>query len=212
MFINRKDAGQQLAQKLTAYKNTNAVVLAVPRGGVPVGYEVARALGLPLEVILSKKIGHPNEDEYAIGAVSLTDSIIESHANVSQEYINEKTRQIRERLQEMYRKFMGDITPVPEKGKILIIVDDGIATGNTLLSTVQMARREQPAKIVVAAPVASRYAVARLRNAADELVCVSIPDDFMAVGQFYEDFDQTEDEEVVALIRQAQTELETKKQ
>ena len=199
-FIDRLDAGEQLADKLNKYKNTPGIVLAIPRGGVPVGYVVARNLGLPLDLLLTKKIGHPSNKEYAIGAVSLTDRYVVPHNDVSQAYIEEETERVRARLLEMQQKFREGRPLTALKGQILIIVDDGIATGNTLMAAIGMLRRQEPARIVVAVPVAPRDSIQRLREVADEVVCVHIPGDFYGVGSFYDNFDQVSDETVLEFI------------
>jgi len=197
MFQDRIEAGLLLADKLKKYKNDPGVVLAVPRGGMPVAYAVAKELGFPLELILTKKIGHPMNKEYAIGAASLTDHFIIPHENVTDEYINRELKQVRSRLKEMYVRFMGNKEPENLKGKTVIVIDDGIATGNTLMSTVNVLRKSDPGKIVIAAPVASRSAINKLSKEVDEVVAVLIPDEFYGVGAFYEDFGQVSDEEVL---------------
>jgi len=197
MFQDRIDAGLALSQLLLQYKNVNGIVLAVPRGGVPVALPVARILQLPLEIILSKKIGHPLHKEFAIGAVSLTGRVLAPNTHVPEKYIEEETQSIRRQLKQMYRKFMGDKTPTPVKDKVVIIIDDGIATGHTMLSTVDMIRNEFPEKVIVAVPVASHQAAIKLNEAADEFVCALVPPHFRAVGEFYADFTQVTDEEVV---------------
>jgi predicted phosphoribosyltransferase len=200
MFHDRIDAGLALSQHLLHYKHANGVVLAVPRGGVPVAFPVAKILHWPLEIILAKKIGHPLHKEFAIGAVSLTGRVIAPNAHVPANYIEEETGNIRRQLQEMYKKFMGNKTPVPVTGKIAIIIDDGVATGHTMLSTIKMIRNESPQKIVVAVPVASHEAAQKLSEVADEFVCVLIPPHFHAVGEFYENFTQVSDEEVMECL------------
>lgn len=197
MFLNRIDAGLQLANKLKKYKDDPGVVLAVPRGGVPVAYVVARELGFPVEIILTKKIGHPLNKEYAIGAASLTDYFIVPHENVTGEYIQEELKTVRRRLREMYTKFVGDREPVSLEGKTVILIDDGIATGNTLLGTVKLLRKNNPAKIIIGVPVASSDAVQNLSKEVDEVVSVLIPVQFYGVGAFYEDFEQVSDKEVL---------------
>ena len=197
MFANRLQAGELLAEKLRSYSRQDAIVLAIPRGGVPVAYSVAKRLSLPLDITLAKKVGHPMNREYAIGAVSLTEHFINPHEQVTQSYIDEEVAAVRKNLRDMYTRYMGDRTPEPLKGKILIVVDDGIATGNTLLATVHMLRRSEPARIVVAAPVASRSSVELLSKVADEVVVVMSPPSFRGVGEFYEEFGQTSDKEVV---------------
>src|SRR6188474_514256 len=130
MFRDRIEAGILLAKKLKKYKNDKGIVLAVPRGGVPVAYAVARELNFPIELVLTKKIGHPGNKEYAIGAASLSDYFIVPHEEVSEEYIQKELLDIRRRLKEMHRKFMGDREPESLEGKTIIVIDDGIATGN----------------------------------------------------------------------------------
>ncbi|MDX2049086.1 MAG: phosphoribosyltransferase family protein [Chitinophagaceae bacterium] len=197
MFRDRIDAGLQLAEKLKKYKNDAGIVLAVPRGGVPVAYAVARELGLPIEIILTKKIGHPFNKEYAIGAASLTDYFVIPHENVAQEYIELELQRIRTRLKEMYKRFMGDKTPEDPEGKTVIVIDDGVATGNTLLGTIHVLRKSKPRRIVIGVPVASESAFQKLSKEVDEVVAVLVPEEFYGVGAFYEDFEQVTDEEVI---------------
>jgi putative phosphoribosyl transferase len=197
MFRDRIEAGELLAAKLKKYKNTSGVVLAVPRGGVPVAYAVAKELGFPIEVGLTKKIGHPMNKEYAIGAASLTDYFVVPHENVSEEYIQEELKLIHANLKKMYTRFMGDRDPIDIKGKTVIVIDDGIATGNTLLGTVHVLRKSKPGKIVIGVPVASKSAMRKLSTEVDEVVAVMVPDEFHGVGAFYEDFEQVSDEEAL---------------
>jgi predicted phosphoribosyltransferase len=199
MYYDRLEAGYILAKELYKYKNTPGVVLAVPRGGVPIAYVVAKELEMTIDLLLTKKIGHPINSEYAIGAVSLTDSFIVPHQEVYKEYITNETERIRKRLKEMYLKFMGNREPESLKNKIVIVIDDGIATGNTLLSTVNMLRKCKPLKIVIAVPVASAEAIEKLSKEVDEIVCPLVPDFFYGVGGFYENFDQVS-EEVIAYL------------
>ena len=196
MFRDRIDAGLQLAEKLKNYRNKTAIVLAIPRGGVPVGYIVARSLNLPLDLLLSKKIGHPHNPEYAIGAVSLSDRIIIPHSEVPPDYIEAETLRLRGKLKDQWALFRGETRPLSIRGKIVIIIDDGMATGNTLRSTLPMLRRQHPQKIIVAVPVSPRAAFDKIAAEADEVVSLLIPPDFYGVGQFYEDFKQVEDDEV----------------
>jgi len=200
MYYDRIDAGLILAKELMKYKNDPGVVLAVPRGGVPIAYYVATQLGFPMDLLLTKKIGHPGNSEYAIGAVSLTDRFVVPHEDVSQEYIDMETEMIRIKLKEMYVKFMGDKDPEPIKDKTVIVIDDGIATGNTLLSTISMLKKSEPAKIIIAVPVASQNAINKLSGLVDEIVCPLIPDTFYGVGGFYKNFDQVSDEEVLMYL------------
>ena len=186
-----------LAAKLKKYRNDTGVILAVPRGGVPVAYAVARELGFPIDVVLTKKVGHPMNKEYAIGAASLTDYFIIPHEKVSEQYIEQELKNIRIRLREMYKRFMGDKEPEKLEGKTVIVIDDGIATGNTILGTVHVLRKSNPRKIIIGVPVASDSAVRKLSNEVDEIVTVLIPEEFYGVGAFYEDFEEVSDEEVM---------------
>lgn len=201
MFQNRSEAGILLAERLRKYQNVPGVLLAVPRGGVPVAYEVAKELNMPLEIVLVKKLGHPLNKEYAIGAVGLKDMFVIPHENVTEFYIQNQVEKIRGRLQEMQKKFMGDREPSTLEGKTVIIVDDGVATGNTLLATIEIMKKQKPAKIIVAAPVVSRSAAYKLKQEADELIAVLIPESFYGVGSFYEDFTQVSDEEVLEYLQ-----------
>jgi putative phosphoribosyl transferase len=197
MFRDRLEAGSLLAAKLRKYRNDPGIVLAVPRGGVPVAYAVARELEFPIEVVLTKKIGHPTNKEYAIGAASLTDYFIIPHENVTNEYIEEELQRIRGRLKEMYTRFMGSKEPENLAGKTILVIDDGVATGNTILGTVNVIRKSKPGKIVIGVPVASKSALQKLAKEVDEVVAVLVPDEFYGVAAFYEDFGQVSDEEVL---------------
>ncbi|WP_081145318.1 phosphoribosyltransferase [Niastella vici] len=200
MFQDRIDAGLALSRHLQHYNHVDGITLAVPRGGVPVAFPVSKILHLPLEIILSKKIGHPMHKEFAIGAVSLTGQVIAPNAFATDEYIQQQTVNIREQLKAMYRKYMGDKKPTPVNGKIVIIIDDGVATGHTLLSTIEMIRHDAPKKIVIAVPVASQQAAEKLSEVADEFICTWIPAHFRSVGEFYADFTQVTDEEVIQML------------
>lgn len=206
MYRDRNEAGNLLALKLGKYNKTDAVVLAIPRGGIPLGFIVSEKLNLPLEVVLSKKIGHPLHKEYAIGAVTLKSSILsEAATDISPLYIEEETENIRSLLKKRYKDYYGNRKPLKLKGKILIIVDDGIATGNTMLSIIKMLHDEKPQKIVIAIPVAPYDSIKKLQASpyVDEVICPLVPDYFQAVGQFYQDFDQVEDKEVRQLLNKA---------
>lgn len=209
-FKNRDEAGQILAVRLQKYKDPNTIVLAIPRGGVPIGYIVAKSLNAPLDLVLSKKIGHPTHKEYAIGAVTLNNRVLsEAAKHISSEYIDLETARIREKLKNKFKEYYGDKKPLKLQDKIIIIVDDGIATGNTILSTIEMLYEEKPQKIVVAIPVTSSSALMKLESSSliDEVVCLLLPEYFRAVGQFYEDFDQVTDEEVKKLLIKANLNL-----
>lgn len=203
MFKNRYDAALKLIPFLEKYKDERGVVFAIPRGGVPIGYYISEHYNLPLELLLTKKIGHPRNEEFAIGAVSLEDYIIDERHNIPESYIESEIKRIRESLKERYKKFMGDRKPVDMEGKIVIIVDDGIATGNTLLAAIRMMRQKHPKKIVVAVPIAPREAAEKIKKHVDDFICLHIADDFYGVGQFYLDFSQVSDDEVIHLLQES---------
>jgi predicted phosphoribosyltransferase len=210
-FPNRADAGRQLAARLGPFANRHdVIVLALPRGGVPVGFEVARALGAPLDVFLVRKLGVPGHPELAMGAMAsggtrvLNDDLIRELAipDSAIEYVAARERIELDRREQVYRGGR----PFPElRDRAVILVDDGLATGATMEAAVRAARQHSPARIVAAAPVAARETVARLRGVADEVVYVAAPEPFQAVGLWYEIFDQTSDEEVIRLLRAGDT-------
>ena len=202
MFKDRIDAGKQLTEKLVQFKNENLVVLAIPRGGLPIGAIVAKTLNAPLDVALTKKIGHPFHKEFAIGAASLEDIILTDAMGVTKGYIEEEVSRIRKKLKERRNQYYQHRSPINLKDKTVIIVDDGIATGNTLLATVELVSKQEPKKIVVAIPVAPSSGIRKLENNpdVDETICLHVPYNFRAVGQFYEKFEQVSDQEAIALL------------
>ncbi|MFO7674420.1 MAG: phosphoribosyltransferase family protein [Lutibacter sp.] len=214
MFINREEAGKLLANKLINYKdNKEVVIVAIPRGGVPVGFEIANKLNAPLEIVLSKKIGHPFNKEYAIGAVTLEKSILSDGAKeVSPVYIYEETEQVRALLKKRHQLYYGENKPLSLKDKIVILVDDGIATGNTIISCIQLLQLQKPSKIVVALPVAPNSSLRKIREIPEvnEVICLSVPVNFQAVGQFYEEFDQVNDHEVVEILKKTKVSFSSK--
>lgn len=204
LFKDRNDAAFQLVPFLDKYKSDQGVVFAVPRGGVPIGFVLARHFNFPLELLLTKKIGHPLNKEVAVGAVSMEDYEVSEHYDLPQSYIREEVQNITAALQERYRRFMGENHQPPDlKGKTVIIVDDGVATGSTILSAIKVIRKKNPAKIIVAVPVASPSSIDRINEQVDDFICLNAPDDFYGVGQFYDDFTQVTDEEVEQLLKEA---------
>lgn len=199
IFKNRIEAATLLAQRLTEFKgHKNAVVVAVPRGGLPIGYILAKHLNLPLEVVLTKKIGHPLYKEFAIGAVTLTDRILTPDIlNVSEEYIEAETKRIRSVMQQRRDFYYGKKEPMGLKDKTVILVDDGVATGQTLISSIQFIEKQQPSQIIVALPVGLPSTINGLAIMpyVKKTICLETPHDFRAVGQFYKDFDQVSDNE-----------------
>jgi putative phosphoribosyl transferase len=202
-FRNREDAAEQLAAKLVKYRSSSAVVLAIPRGGVPVGCYISKKLGLPVEVMLSKKIGHPLSREVAIGAVSMGSVILTGQAMASDDYIESEVRDIKRSLKEKYELYIGEREQLELAQRDVIIVDDGIATGSTVLAIIELVRTERPSRIIIAVPVAAPDTVQMLETRVDEVVCAMIPADFSSVSQFYEEFRQVSDDEVVRMLRDA---------
>jgi putative phosphoribosyl transferase len=209
-FTDRSDAGRQLAAKLAHLKDANAVVLALPRGGVPVGFEIARTLAAPLDLLLVRKIGVPWQPELALGAVadgkqpqSFIDREMAARLGVSDDYIAAETARQLEELERRRRVYCADRPPLEIAGRTAIVVDDGIATGATMRVALEAARRRSPARLVLAAPVAAADTVARLRPLADEIVCVAVPEGLGAIGYYYDDFHQVEDAEVTGLLARA---------
>ncbi len=209
-FTDRRDAGKRLAAKLTHYKNNpSAIVLGIPRGGVVVAQEIARALDVPLDVFITRKLGAPMNAELAIGAVAsdgavLLDQQLIQQLHISPKFIeHERAKQMREmqRRLEMYRRGK---PPLGLQNKIVILVDDGIATGATVFAALRALKNKNPTRVILAVPVAPRQVLPQLRAACDELELLDAPEPFVAVGYFYQDFEQVTDEEVVRILSEAE--------
>jgi putative phosphoribosyl transferase len=202
LFRDRREAGRELARRLSAYAGRgDAAVLALPRGGVPVAFEVAKALGLPLDVFLVRKLGVPGHEELAMGAIAsggarVLDSEVVRAYRVSEEELRRVTAVERRELARREIAYRGGRPALELKGRTVILVDDGLATGSSMRAALAALEPLSPARVVVAVPVAPRSTVSALGDAADEIVCLKMPEPFLAVGMFYEDFGQTSDEEV----------------
>jgi putative phosphoribosyl transferase len=209
VYADRREAGAVLGAELSKYRGrTDVVVLALPRGGVPVGYEVARALEAPLDVFVVRKLGAPGHRELAMGAIAsggvrvLNRDVIGWYG-ISPAAIEATAREELAELERRERAYREDRGALDIKGKIVILVDDGLATGSTMKAAVQAVRQRGPARIVVAVPVGAPQTCSEMQEVADEVICARTPDDFAAVGQWYADFSQTEDAEVRELLREA---------
>lgn len=208
MFRNRSEAGQRLAAALDTYRATDTVVLGLPRGGVVVAYEVAAALGVPLDVLLTRKVGAPFNPEYAIGAVSEAAEPALNHAEVAAlgipaTYLESEIARQRAEIERQARLYRGGRAPLPVEGKTAIVVDDGIATGFTMFASVRALRMRGPAAIVVAVPVAPPSTAEALATEVERLICLFRPEPFFAVGSWYEDFEQVSDDTVQRLLAAA---------
>ncbi|MBB5373065.1 phosphoribosyltransferase [Acidocella aromatica] len=211
LFTDRADAGKKLAKRLLHLKDEKPMVLALPRGGVPVAFEVAKALAAPLDLVLVRKIGVPFQEEYALGAIAdggepelVIDEDNRRSLNISEDYVAQAKAEALEEIERRRRVYLGNRAPVEIAGHTAIIVDDGIATGATMRAALRAVRRRNPARLVLAVPVAPPDSLWRLRAEADETICLHEPEHFSAVGQFYQNFGQTQDDEVIALLAQAE--------
>ncbi|MFC5609596.1 phosphoribosyltransferase [Variovorax soli] len=203
-YDNRQQAGQRLAQALSAWRGRqDLIVLALPRGGVPVAAEVARFLGAPLDVLVVRKLGHPGQEEYAMGAIASGGVRVRAEPGdwpVTPSVLEEIVQREQAELQRREHSYRGN-RPAPSlQGRPVLLVDDGLATGATMSAAVQAVRMQAPSRIGVAVPVASREALASVGALADEVICPLVPESFHAVGLWYRDFDQTGDEEVRRLL------------
>ena len=208
-FRDRLDAGERLAERLEGYRAASPLVLAIPRGGVPVGAEVARHLGAELDVVVARKLGAPSHPELAIGAVTadgarfLNQDLLRL-IPVDQAYLAQVTREQGEEARRRETRFRQDRPPLEVAGRTVLLVDDGLATGATMRAAARAVRKRAPARLVVAVPVGSRDACAALHEDADEVVCLVQPEPFYAVGMHYREFPQVEDAEVVRILERHQ--------
>ena len=210
LFSDRFNAGKILAENLMDYQSQSdvVVVLALPRGGVPVAYQVARALNAPLDILLVRKLGVPEREELAMGAIAsggicvLNEDVIQT-LHIPRQIIDQVVEAEKRELERRERLYRGDRPPIPLAGKTVILVDDGLATGASMRAAVDAVRMQQPAKIVVAVPTAAPEICLQFQAHVDQIICATTPQPFYGVGMWYEDFAQTSDEEVRRLLKDA---------
>lgn len=207
IFKDRQEAGQKLARILEDFKDKNAIVLALPRGGVVVGAEIARSLGLPLDIVVTRKIGSPESEEYAIGAIDVDGDGVWSETeieNINKEWLKsqvEKERQEAQRRLSLYRQGRAFLDI---KDKIAILVDDGMATGLTMKAAIKYVKKLGGQKIIVVSPAATKEVIEEIKKEADEVRVLEVSEFFWAIGQFYIDFPQVEDDEVISILKKSQ--------
>jgi len=205
-FANRQDAGRQLAEALQKYRNSDAVVYALPRGGVVLGYEVARALNIPLDIVVARKIGHPLESEYAICAVNENGDVVCNESEkraVNKDWLDKAIDSERQEARRRREVYLAGTSHIPAKDRVALVIDDGIATGLTVRVAVIGLKKEEPKKIIVAVPVASSGVKETLSRDTDEVIILEEEDSIGAVGAYYDDFPQVTDEEVVNLLKES---------
>lgn len=214
LFKDRRDAGRQLARELSAYAGrTDVIVLALPRGGVPVAYEVAQALNAPLDIFLVRKLGVPGHEELAFGAIASGDVRVLNEQvmlrfNLSKPQIDMVAKRELEELERRERAYRGDGRPVPEiRDRTVLLVDDGLATGASMRAAIEGVRVKKPARIVVAVPTAATETCESFQSEVDEIICAETPAPFYGVGRWYQDFPQTSDEEVRMYLQEITQEL-----
>ncbi len=206
-FKDRHEAGIKLAEQLKKYKNNkDVIVLAIPRGGVEIGYEIAKFLNVKLDIIVTKKIGLPDDEEFAIGSVGPNKNVMLNEEtlriyNVSEEYIKDKTKEIGKEIQRRYKAYKGKYQLQSLKNKIVILTDDGVATGFTTRAAIIYIKSQNPKKIILAVPVAPSDLANKLKKEVDELVCLHSTNLFFSISQFYDYFPQLTDEEVEAYLK-----------
>ena len=207
IFKDRIEAGEALAHMLQKYKNQeDVIVIGLPRGGIPVAYQVAEELHLPLDLVCPRKIGAPMNKEFAIGAITETgkgifDANTIARLHIPQEYIDREVENEKRRAQRRLETYRQGQPPRDLKGKTVIIIDDGLATGSTMKAAIHSTRSEGAAAIVVAVPVSPPDTLEEIQEIVDEVICLDAPLFFQAVGQFYEDFSPTSDDEVIELMK-----------
>lgn len=212
-FANRSEAGRELTRELGGYAGRNdVVILALPRGGVPIAWEIAQALHAPMDIFLVRKLGVPGYEELAMGAIAsggtrvFNESVL-SHMRISEEQVEQVTERELAELERREKAFRGDRPPLIVSDRICVLVDDGLATGSTMRAAVGALRKLHPARMVVAVPVAARDTCDEFKELVDEVICLYTPEPFMAVGRWYDDFEQLTDDDVRAYLERAHHEV-----
>lgn len=215
LFEDRADAGRQLAEAIASETLVDPLVMALPRGGVPVAYEIAVRIGAPLEILIVRKIGAPGHGEFGLGALvdgEEPELVLNREAlrlvRPSKSYLEAETERQREEILRRRTLYFGDRAPISPRDRDVILVDDGIATGGTVRAAIRALRRASPRRLILAVPVAPKSEITELGSAVDHIICLATPFAFRAVGLHYRDFEQTSDEEVIALMKKARREDE----
>jgi putative phosphoribosyl transferase len=201
MFKNRNEAAIALAGKLQKYKNTDAIILAISKGGIEVAYQVGKELGLPVEIIFTRKMFHPHDKELAIGTVGIDDSYIVTGEGVPMSYIQNEANQIRDHLKELQKELIPNKVWINLMNKMVIIIDDGITSGTSILGIIHIIRKQSPEKIIVAAPVVSRQAIGNLAYSVDEVIFFQKDENSSSVSAYYEDFHSLSDKEIIQITK-----------
>lgn len=215
IYKNRQEAGRQLALSLQNYKVNQPVILAMPRGGVVVAYEVANILDAPLDIIVARKLGAPDQPEYAIGAIAPGNILVKN--NEASYYWESNTQNLKdiiknenEEMQRRIKLYRGKNATLSLREKVVIIIDDGVATGQSAIAAIRSVRKQNPLKIIFAVPVGAKDSITKINKEVDEVICLSTPEPFIAVGIWYSDFKQTSDDEVISLLEKNRALLKAK--
>lgn len=207
IFKNRKDAGEKLAGLLSQYEGPEVMIFALPRGGVVLGFEIAKKLHAPLHLLITQKIGHPQNPEYAIASLAEDETVLynpEEILTLNRQWLEMEIQKKRGEIRRRRKVYLGESSPTPVYGKTVIIVDDGIATGLTMFSAIKEIKRRQPKQLLVAVPIVPFHTAQILQSLTDRLISLNIDKDYLgAVGAYYEDFHQVSDEEVILLLQAA---------